>query len=623
MLALKAILKYIATFFIVFLILFNLQRAVFLWYQKAFTWLDFGNTMVYGLQLDVSILCYFIVLPILFLTLSSWRPGNYRYTVLKVYHLLISAFFALVHIIDLELFKEWGSKINAQFYVYLETPKEALASSGSAPITLLILIGLANVLLIYLAHNRFMSFLKTTNHRLKWLHIPVIILLIGLAFLGIRGGVGTIPNNQSVAYYSTNNTLNNAALNSVWNSFYFLFNGKNLSYASFNYYTEKEVNAFHNHLQKTKAKGKTILIDSKQQPNVVLVVLESWAADVVSSLESKENLTPNFDALAAKGLLYTECYSTGVRTDKGISAVLSGFPAQSDASAIMFPEKSLRMPSILKEFKDYSSLFVYGGDPSFANMKIYIQNMGFQEIKDKTHFSKAEQNSKWGAHDGVVLSKSIEWMNAKQQPFFSTILTLSSHEPFEVPMDQKYPGNKNTDKFKNSIIYSDQALGEFMKQCAKQDWFENTVFLFVADHGRETGVEYPVKFHPGFYKIPLMVFSPLLSKEYMGLRDSQLVSQTDVPALLLDIFEISNPSQYLYSSSPLDSIKRKYVYFAYYDGVGVYDKKNANYYDNISQKDYCIQGMDSTKTRNSELTYKAKLYQQTVMRDYFNLSKTK
>ena len=168
-------------------------------------------------------------------------------------------------------------------------------------------------------------------------------------------------------------------------------------------------------------------------------------------------------------------------------------------------------------------------------MKIYIKNMGFETIKDKSDFSKEEQNSKWGAHDGVMLNKSVEWMNGLKQPFFTSILTLSSHEPFEVPTGTFYKGEDEYSKFKNSIMYSDKSVHEFIEKCKMQPWFNNTVFVFVADHGRNTDVKYPIRFHPGFFKIPLMIYSPLLKDSLKGRREISLVSQTDVPAILENI----------------------------------------------------------------------------------------
>jgi len=496
--------------------------------------------------------------------------------------------FITINIIDLELFNQWGSKINAQFFVYLKNPMEAINSSASSPIFTLVLIGLVQFLIFIILNKKLFKYLKKEKTSFSWGIIPVFLFLQAISVLSIRGGLGTIPNNQSVAYFSNDNSLNNASLNSVWNYFYFIFTGDDLSYSEFELYSEQELNQFKKSLVHSGLPVLNLLKESAKEPNVVFIVLESWASDVVSCLNSKEVLTPYFDSLSKEGLLFTNCFATGVRTDKGISAVLSGFPAQSDASAIMYPEKSLKLPSLLKEFDGYSSLFVYGGDPSFANMKIYIQNMGFMSIMDKSNFSKSEQNSKWGAHDGIVLDKSVDWINELKQPFFSTILTLSSHEPFEVPMENKYKGSDNISKFKNSIIYSDKSIHEFMQNCKKQSWFANTVFVFVADHGRETGTEYPIRFHPGFYKIPLLVYSPLLSDSLVGKRDSALVSQTDIPAIVGDLFSKRMKSTYTYSMSPFAEKTRDYIYYAYYNGAAVFQNDTAAYYDNISKMDFAI-----------------------------------
>ena len=120
-------------------------------------------------------------------------------------------------------------------------------------------------------------------------------------------------------------------------------------------------------------------------------------------------------------------------------------------------------------------------------MKSYLLNAGFNHIIDKNNFEQKDMNSKWGAHDHVVFNRALTEIKQMREPFFTTILTLSSHEPFDVPMAPVFKGNDRQTLYKNSVIYLDRSLGDFMSAISKEPYYNNTIFIFIADHGFRVG----------------------------------------------------------------------------------------------------------------------------------------
>lgn len=572
----------------------------------------------------MSIIGYFLSIPLLLFLFQSFVRTNFIYHTLKIYHILIIAFAVLIMLVDLELYRQWGSKINAQFFLYLKSPKEAFASSASSPLVPLLLSGLVTSLVfIYLA-NKLFAFLKTSAiPHLNWKFYPILILMVGLNFVAIRGGLSTIPNNQSSAFYTNSAKLNNASLNSIWNCFYYLFNSADLKYSQFEFFDDNEVVKFDGFIHvKSSVNDSNRVLNGSERPNIIVVMLESWTADVVNCITNRNNLSDNFDKLAESGLLFTNCYSSGMRTDKGIAAILSGFPSQSDASVITYPEKSRKLPSIVRDFTDdgYESMFIYGGDAAFANMKIYVQYAGFEKIKDIADFDPSKRNSKWGTHDGEVFNNAINWFNELKKPFFGSILTLSSHEPFEVPMEDALEGQEYNTRFKNSVIYTDRMIGKFMDDCSKQDWYDNTVFVFVADHGKEMGMNYQLDFHPGLFRIPLLVYGSRLSDEYKGKKLDHYISQTDIPELILDVCNKSSAQDYPFSLSPLRKNNRDFVTYTYYNGVASLKDDTVSYFDNIRGEGESYLMSNNSEVEAKILQKKSKLYEQLIMKHFFELS---
>ena len=226
----------------------------------------------------------------------------------------------------------------------------------------------------------------------------------------------------------------------------------------------------------------TFQVLKTDRPNVVLVLLESFSAQVVGALGG-EPVTPNLDAVAKEGILFSNIYAVSDRSDKGIVATMAGYQVLPSYSIIQYPAKSQSlsfMPQKMKEAGYKNLTYIYGGDIGFKGMNSFVTLSGFEKVITIDDFPSSVRETKWGVHDEHTFKKLAEEMeqSSTDEPYFKFYFTLSSHEPFDVPMDKLYD-----DPYINSIAYTDKCLGDFIKEVKNKNLWDNTLFVFIADHG--------------------------------------------------------------------------------------------------------------------------------------------
>nr|WP_255481097.1 LTA synthase family protein [Pontibacter sp. Tf4] len=318
------------------------------------------------------------------------------------------------------------------------------------------------------------------------------------------------------------------------------------------------------------------------KPNVVFIILESYTAKLVEHLGGEKGITSNLDRLAKEGITFTNFYASGDRSQKGMVSILSGYPVQPATSIVKVPKKSEKLPQLSRTFEqqNYSTSFYYGGELEFANLKSYFVNGGYDKLIDKYAFPEESYNSKWGAHDHVLFDRVLQDLNAEKQPFFSTVYTLSSHEPFEIPIKPKFTGDDVPNKFRNSVYYTDWALGRFIDAAKKQPWWQNTLVVIVADHGHPLPAEDP-NHVPSKFHIPFVLTGGAVSQH--GLRIEALGSQTDIAATLLA--QLNMPHQeYNWSRNLLTPTTQPFAFYAFQDGFGYLTPNGEVTFDNTSKK---------------------------------------
>jgi phosphoglycerol transferase MdoB-like AlkP superfamily enzyme len=280
-----------------------------------------------------------------------------------------------------------------------------------------------------------------------------------------------------------------------------------------------------------------------RRPNVVLIIMEGMAADPVGALGHHPTHTPNFDAVAREGLFFDRMYACGARTSRGIVGTLCGYPDLGGPSVLTRDKaqgKFLTLPSIFRG-RGYHTMFIYGGKSSFDNMGGFFTagaghpanpGGGVAEIIDQNDM--AADASIWGVPDEVIFERAHErFLATGDQPFFATILTVSNHEPYEVPAGHPVclPGDDMETRKRNAYRYADWALGEFLRKAEQAPYFDNTLFVLVADHGRSFDQTLAMDFPR--YRVPCVFFGPGLDEPVYPDRVSTVCSQTDLPVTLL------------------------------------------------------------------------------------------
>jgi phosphoglycerol transferase MdoB-like AlkP superfamily enzyme len=610
-------------FYLFWLLFFFIDRLIFLVYfsdRISHVGLsEIASTFFYAIRLDSSMIGYISVIPLLFyLTLLFIPKIKFPESIGKYYIIFFVLIFSIITIFNLNLYREWGSKINYRALdLAFNSTKEAVASSSSSPIlsSLSIFAGLI-ISALFLAKKVVDVKIKDLAQPL-WKKVSTALMMLTLTFLLIRGGWQLSPINQSMAYFSNEIFLNHAAVNTEWNLIDDILSNKYGKDNPYKYYPREEAQKILSEIYKKPTESTPILLNS-ERPNVVLIILESYTAELVGVLGGEKGVTPNTDRLAGEGILFEEIYAAAGRTDKGVLASISAFPAQAIRSVMKLGSKQEKLPGIAQEFvkNSYSTSFYYGGESEFFNMKSYVLSHGYKKLVDQHSFQSKDMNSKWGAYDDKVFTKQLADMDNSKQPFFSTILTLTNHEPFEIPVERKYKGENVNDQFRSTMFYTDSCLGAYLNDAKKKSWYKNTLFVIIADHGHRLPNDL-TEFEARKYRIPLIFYGDVIKPEFKGLKISKTGSQTDLVATLLNQVKI-DASRYSWSKDLLNPSTPGFAFFNWDNGFGFATKEQVISYDNVGKNIILRKNKANPKLDNELLRY-GQAHMQEVFQQYLDL----
>ncbi|NHZ85354.1 MAG: sulfatase-like hydrolase/transferase, partial [Planctomycetia bacterium] len=554
-------------YLIFWLTFFQILRLFFIVYHlKKFAGIpiiEITKVLPYSLRLDISAVCYIFAVIFFLLILGEFIKKKFTTNIITYYSYLWIIIISLIAVVDVQIYKEWGSKINSEAFSFFNTPNEIISSIISSPvILLLILFILFSALGIILYSSVFkLSQRFIIQEQRDTLLIRVIklvffyCLLFVLLVIGARGGIQLAPMNTSFAYFSIHEILNNSTINPTWNlSYSILEQPKNRSY--YLRFNTDELDLLLIDYQPIATENTISIFNKTDKPNVVLVIIESFTADIIESLGGLPNVTPNLDSLIKHGLSFENFYASGNRTFKSLPAILNGYPSLPADRVIKYRYIYKNFPSLAHTLNKYGyfSSFYYGGESEFANMRALITESGYNLLIDQRNFKDVEKNSKWGAHDHVVFDRVLNDIDSFETPFFTTILTLSNHEPFEVPTEPVFKGEKDQKVmlFKNTAAYTDMSIGDFIRKASTKTWYNNTIFIFTADHGHSYAKNRINKKNPEMFHIPLVIYSNLLADEYRGRKITKYSSQVDIAALLFSQLKFDY-SDFIWSKNVLDA----------------------------------------------------------------------
>ena len=613
-------LLFFVRFFAFWILFFFLDRLTFLIinYKKiaVIPLKEIMATFFHAIPLDISMIGYLMVIPLfgyIFYLFSGKQEVNIKW--LFWYNSVLTSLFCVISVINFNIYREWGSKINARavgFAIY--TPNEALASGASSPVFLTLFVLAILIAGGLLLQHHIIPRKLNFSASLVWQKGLLALLLFGLSFVMIRGGVGGSPINQSMAYFSKNQLLNNASVNTEWNLMRSVISSRMTKANPYLYIGKDEANEYVSKLFQVE-KDTTISILKAPRPNVVLVIIESFTADLTMTLGGTPDITPNFDSLINKGVLFSNVYATGNRTDKGLIGTLAGFPTLAAGSIVKWPEKMQKIPAISQSFfnNGYQTSFYYGGESEFDNYKAFILSHNYQRLVDRNSFEE-DKGTSWGQYDEATFTRQIADLNKETQPFFSTLLTLTNHEPYGLPGKYKFGKTDNIAKFKSTAYYTDSCINAYINNAKKTDWYKNTLFVFIADHGHLLPKNSHDIFEPERYHIPLLLYGEVIKDEYKGAKMRQTGSQNDVVATVLAQLNISS-KEFAWSKNLLNPYTKPFAFFSWDNGMGFIHNKQCVTFDNVGKTVLYNSNIKDT-AQTDEILINAKSYLQNVYQQF-------
>lgn len=598
-----SILGRLGLFWIVFMIT---SRIIFLLYHldqtSQLNWIEISKVMLYGLKMDLSMTGYMILVSGTMLSLSVFIRGKWIVYFITGFNLLFLVFGCLAVVLDLELYRHWGFRLNTTPFYFMGS--EAAGSASAATVIKLITILIVLLVTFFFSYFKFITpglrnLTSTTRKAALVLALTSVLML-----MPIRGSFGASNMNVGFVYFhKTNNFANHAGINVIWNFLNILYSNPKIFYPED--YFDKQLTE--EYLQRLYPKDdSTEQVLTTRRPNVIIILIESFTANVVEVLGGKQGVTPNFNELSKEGILFDNFYATGDRTAKGLIGVLSGYPCQTQRSIIQYPSKTQKLSFLSKELESigYNTSFVYGGDADFSNFRSFLTNAGFGHITSEDDFSDDLNNSKWGVPDQYLFEQAQRELDtiSTDRPFFKTLLTLSSHEPFDVPL--KYiQGEDEESLFLNSCYYTDKYLGEFIEYSKQQPWWDNTVIIITADHGHRLPGKIGAQVKERF-RIPLLWLGGAIKKDTVI---HTISGHTDIANTLLG--QITQPSpNFIFSKNIFGNNVQDFAVYIFNDGYGYLTPKHYMIYDNSGKLYLREEGIFTEEDKNFPKAYLQKLY---------------
>lgn len=414
---------------------------------------------------------------------------------------------------------------------------------------------------------------NTSQFNLIW-HVKqsiVFVIVIGLSVIGIRGGFQLIPISILTV---TNYTTKYAPL--VINTpFSILYGSTSASLENISFFDDKEIEDLYTPIH-TDLKSNRFITGETKGRNLVLIILEGVGQEMIGyyNTEYKKSLTPFLDSLLNESLTF-DGMANGRRSIESLPSLMTGVPSlmATDYPSSKYASNSIDgLGSILKRH-GYKTAFYHGGNNGTMNFYSTSKSNGFDDYYGRTEYNNdSDYDGTWGIYDIPFLQYSAEKMNEYKEPFAATLFLLSSHGPYSLPSDYTVPEylSSNT-AFEKTVRYSDDALSLFFKKISQYEWFDNTIFVIVSDHGNSEHHYNKYKNVKGAYKIPIAFYAPNIIEKR---RVEEIAQQTDINLSILSLLEIDE-DVFSFGRNLFDSIsKPSYISFL----NSIYQYSNGEYF---------------------------------------------
>lgn len=597
--------------YLLFVALFLIGRFFFyLLYFERFNDISFFEsllTFIYGLKMDTIVICIILVIPTIFLAITPKIFSNFISKFLSIYILFFLLIALFIECASFPFFAQYDLRPNYLFIEYLEYPQEvtSLLFKDYKFQFIAVFILIIATIKIY-SKSKFINFEQVfkQNYISRILILAPILLVL---FLGIRSSLGHRPVNISDALYSENRVINEITKNSLHSLGYAYYSNKkaenNISkYGKIDIKEAYKVASLaigidYKDEKKPFYREVKSKLTSKKQKNIVIFIQESMGAQFTGFI-GKQNFTPNLDNLAQDYLSFTNLYSNGTRSVRGLAALTSGTLPINGVEVIKrnkSQEDYFTIASLLKPY-GYKSSFIYGGEARFDNMKSWYLGNGFDEVIEQKDFINPIFTSTWGVSDEDLVIKANEKFKSyyeNKEKFVSVMFSSSNHMPFELP-DGKIEFEKNIPKtsVENAIKYADFAIGKFFELAKKEDYFKDTVFVVIADHNVRVYGDQIVPID--MFQIPAVIVSSDIPHQIF----TNLTSQSDVLATALDLIGIDLSYPILGNSIFKDN--KKNINLMIFDEIYAYRKEDkvAILVPNMPIKTYLYKDKKLTEIEN-------------------------
>lgn len=553
-----------------------------------------------GSIFDMAVNSYILALPFLFLTLGHFIPVARKFLyAASLYIIFIFYSFAIaLNSTDIPFFAYFNSRLTNSILNWTDDLGLMISSRFSTStyypyIALFLIISAGFCLWIKIIANKTILSGQKTENRI-YTKIILFIMFAFLLFNGFRGNLNykVFPLRVSDAFFLEKSFPNQLGLNPVFTFFESYKNKKPklLSDKDAVQNTQKYLNIKQEYESPIARNVKPD--SSSTKPNVVIFIVESLSAYQMNRYRNTAKFTPFLDSLANVSATFDNIYTAGMHTYCGVFSTLFSLPcilnSKPFSSPLMQGQKLSGLPNVLHNF-GYETIFFCSGDKQFDNMNSFLSNNDFDKIISKDDYPKESEFTEWGVHDNTMFQYAIPKLNdaSKSKPFLAVLLTISTHESLSLPKNNEFKPSV-PDAYDMQFEYTDWAFSEFFKKSSGQDWFKNTIFVIIADHGQNFDPTYDVPL--SYFHSPMIFYSPALIKPE---KNENIGLQIDLFPTLMGYMRLP----YINNTFGIDLMreKRQFAYFTSDDKFGCI---NNEYY--LIMRDG---GADALyKFRNNELT---------------------
>ncbi len=567
-----------------------------------------------GLQFDAVIMAYILLLPFLLLSIMHFARKNIKAMsgFLVAYFTIVLPLLLFIILEDIPYFNFFRNRLTESAFQWLNTPGIVIKMIlGSATNTIFLLVAIVSVFGLGWFTYKKCKTLLLSHH---WVEpsfagtLPRQLLLFFLAFIlcfiGLRGKIAR-PIRQGDAFFGNDPLMNQMGLNPAYTlikSYTDKVNIMNNEQALLN--TIKLLSIKNTNPQISPIYREVIGSNQKPKYNIVLVLMESMSGNYMGTFGNKLNLTPNLDSLTQCSWFFKQGYSAGIHTNNGIFSSLYSFPAlkRTRPMAAIPTREYSGLPYALKKL-GYQNLFFSSHDENFDNLSTFIPVNHFHKLYSAKDYPSEKLIGTFGVPDDYLFEFATAELGKQKSPFFATILTTSNHDPYDIP---EYFKSNQTEIDLKAVNYADWSIGEFLKKAHKETWFNNTLFIFVSDHGLVVGdnpYDLPLSYHhiPFIIHAPTILSEPKVLNQYIGQIDlfPTLMGMLDFSyennTLGVDVLKQPRPYAYFSADNKIGCLNNDWLYVYRFDGGG----ESLYHYSNNDLKDYINESIaikDSLKT---------------------------